>query len=257
MPQPFPFTRDFDRLPPQSAAKPTEKAGAEERAARRQAALERARAELERKLADARRQGHEEGFAKGVAEGRAAAEQDLAGEALRLARAFADAVLPLQAAMEEQVARVVAEAGSFVAQAVAKLLPGLEAQLGSLRLERFVEEALRSAPRASSIVLSVAPDACERTRMALTRLAPAIGSTARVEIRPDPTLAAGTLQVSWEQGGIALSPASLARSILDACRILAGEAELPSPEAAAAPGPAEPLRRTPRRRKPANPETSS
>jgi flagellar assembly protein FliH len=253
MPQPFPFARDFDAAPPMPAAKRAADAeAAEQQAARRQAALARARAELEQKLAAARQEGLEEGLARGRAEGRTEAEQDLAGEASRLAQALADAVPALRAAIDEQVARVAAEAGGFVAQAVAKLLPGLEVLLGPLRLERFVADALRSAPRASGITLKVAPDVAPRAAAALARLAPDLGAAAPVAIRPDPALSPGALQVMWEQGGIAMTPKHLSDSILDACRTLLGGAlpvaEPTTPEHAA-PGPAtSPARGRPRRR---------
>jgi hypothetical protein len=107
---------------------------------------------------------------------------------------------------------------------VAKLLPGLEADLAGLRLERFLEEALRSAPKATAILVRVSPDAAEHARAALDRLVLVADGLPSIEIRPDPELSTGAAQVSWEQGGIALSPARVAKAVLDACHTLAAPA---------------------------------
>jgi flagellar assembly protein FliH len=231
--RPFQFERDFDTAAPKPEpvrkppAKSAAEALAEQQEAARKQALARARAELEQKLDDARQKALEEGYAKGLAEGRAAAEEDLAGDTRRLAQQLSDALPGLRSAMRQQATQVAAEAGTFVAQVVAKLLPGLEADLAGLRLERFLEDALRSAPKAAAILVRVSPASAERARAALERLSLVAEGPPAIEIRPDPELGTGAAQVSWGQGGIALSPARVAKAVLDACRTLAG----PAPDA--------------------------
>jgi flagellar assembly protein FliH len=228
--QPFQFERDFDLAAPEpepvrkDPAKTAAESLAEQQEAARKQALARARAEFEQKLESARRHAFEEGFAKGAAEGRAAAEQELAGDTRRLAQLLSDALPALRSSIAQHAAQVAADAGAFVAQVVAKLLPGLEADLAGLRLERFLEEALRSAPKATAILVRVSPDAAEPARAALDRLVLIADGLSSVEIRPDPELSTGAAQVSWEQGGIALSPARVAKAVLDACHTLAGPA---------------------------------
>jgi flagellar assembly protein FliH len=228
--RPFQFERDFDAAAPapEPVRKPPAKSAAETLAEQQEAvrnqAMARARAEFEQKLENARQKALEEGYAKGLAEGRAAAEQELAGDTHRLAQQLSDALPALRSAMHQQATQLAAEAGAFVAQVVAKLLPGLEADLAGLRLERFLAEALRAAPKAASILVRVSPASAERARAALDRLGLVAEAPSAIEIRPDPELSTGAAQVTWAQGGIALSPARVANAVLDACRTLAGPA---------------------------------
>ena len=74
--------------------------------------------------------------------------------------------------MQTQVDNMTGDAIRFVVELVEKLLPGIESELGELRLERFLDRAMRTAPRAASLAVAVPPEALEPAQKALERLGP-------------------------------------------------------------------------------------
>jgi flagellar assembly protein FliH len=220
MTRPFRFERDFDNEPAGRSAEPMRPQTPVELAV--QTASARLRADFDKRLEAARANAFEEGRDAGRREGQDAAAASLAGETERLARAIADALPPLQATVRAQVQEITDEAIRFVVELVERLLPGLEADLGELRLERFLERALRTAPRAASLAVAVPTDALPDAEAALARLGPLVGTPLTVQLHGDPGLSRGDARVTWEQGGMALQPSRAARTMLEACARLAG-----------------------------------
>ena len=221
MTRPFQFDRDFDSTDPIPRPLDRPMTAIETAVA---AATIRLKADFETRLQRACADAEAVGRLAGRQEGEDRAAASLGAETERLARAIAESVPVLQAELNAQVKGATDELVHFVAELLEKLLPGLEAELGELRLERFLERALRDAPKVARLAVSVPEGALPMAEAALERLGPQLGTPIAVHLRGDAELEEGEARATWEQGGMALQPSRVAKAIIDACAKLAGRA---------------------------------
>jgi flagellar assembly protein FliH len=226
--RPFRFERDFDAEPRGTAdgglpPDPIELV--------RRRALDSARSEFEARLEAARKAAFAQGLAEGEARGRAEAEATLEARCQAFLENVAQALPRLWAEREADARKFATAAGAFLVEVIEKLLPGLEAELGQTRLERFLIEALKASPRGARLLIEVEPGELASTQAALQHLGnlaaapPIVVETA--------ALGAGEVRVSWEHGGMALTPAKVAEAILEACTSATGLTPAHLPRAAA------------------------
>jgi flagellar biosynthesis/type III secretory pathway protein FliH len=230
--RPFLFDRDLEdeeevpsgkagRLPPPTLEEAVE------------AALRKARTGFEKTLKQAGDTAYERGLAdgraKGIEEGRNLERQEGETEIRTTLAAMAERLQALQDDLATCRQTLETEAGAFVAHLVAKLLPGLEAKLSGVRLERFIRDALATARNSPVVVVRMPPAGDETTEETLRRLIAEIGHAGTVEIKTDATLEPGALSVSWGAGGVSLDPARAAREIVAICARELGVAPEPVP----------------------------
>jgi flagellar assembly protein FliH len=216
----FLFDRDLaaeEVLPPDPAGKrriPTPEEAVE-------AALHKARLEFERRLKQADEAAYERGLAEGreqgIEQGRRLECEESEQRTRRHIAAIAEHLQVLRGDMGSRAQQLEEEAGAFVAKLVGKLLPGLEAKLASIRLDRFVRDALAIARNSPVVLIRTPADGDGALERALRPLLAEIGHAGTVEIKKDATLGPGALSVSWGSGGIALDPARTAREIVAIC----------------------------------------
>jgi flagellar assembly protein FliH len=215
--RPFRFERDFDAEPRGAAdgglpPNPIERA-------RRQAS-DSARHEFEARLQAVREAAFAQGLAEGEARGRAEAEASIEARSQALLENVARALPRLSDEREADAARFAAAAGAFLVEVVEKLLPGLEANLGEARLERFLIEALKASPRGARLLIEVQPGELASTQAALQHLGDLAAAPPIVVEAAE--FGEGEVRVSWEHGGMALVPAKVAEAILEACKAATG-----------------------------------
>ncbi|WP_207462326.1 hypothetical protein [Azospirillum sp. SYSU D00513] len=218
--RPFLFERDLGAeelpLPGKAGARPA--MTPEETV---ETALSKARADFEKKLKkaeeEAYRCGLADGRAQGIEQGRTLEREDAEAETRRNLAVIANQLTELKGDLTARAQSLEEEAGTFVARIVAKLLPGLEAKLSDIRLERFVRDALVTAQNSPAVVLRLPADSGD-TEQTLQSLIAEIGHAGTVEIKRDPALNPGAVAVSWGGGGISLDPTRTAREIVEICR---------------------------------------
>ncbi len=171
--------------------------------------LAEARAEAERLIAGAAEIGRAAGHDEGLAEGREKGHEEGYSAALR---ASAETISQLESAwrraldlLEGDRARMVAEArldivrlASVFAERVAKRAVELDCST----VERQIEAVVSAAIRPSRLVLAVHPDDAEPARDAMPALLERVGSSADVEITPDPSLRRGSCVARLAGGSI-------------------------------------------------------
>ncbi|MEZ5839257.1 MAG: FliH/SctL family protein [Hyphomicrobiales bacterium] len=172
-------------------------------------------------LAAAEKRGH----AKGLAEGRAAAEaagaNRLAEEAGRLAKA-ADAIF---AALDEDRLRAERFALELALTTARKIAPALVAREPLAEIEALIAECLGPLRHTPHLVIRLNDAHVEALRAHVDRLAYEKGFEGRLVILGEPDFAPGDCRIEWADGGIVRDAAEVEATIIAAIeRYLAARA---------------------------------
>ncbi|HEY8594581.1 MAG TPA: FliH/SctL family protein [Devosiaceae bacterium] len=162
-------------------------------------------ADVDTLVAEARRQGFEQGWneARGDAEARAreamiAAAGILTSEASRLTEAFDRA----RAAYRAEAAQLAVEVGRKLAGRLVERQPIAE-------IEALVEESLASLNRVPHVVIQCAPDLADAVRETAETAMKTSGYAGRLVVMGDPDIAPGDARIEWADGGLVRDTAQI------------------------------------------------
>jgi flagellar biosynthesis/type III secretory pathway protein FliH len=154
--------------------------------------------------------GREEGRAAGRAEGLAAAEAEFALRRRDGAAAASAALEALFAARERDRRTLDEEMRAALAAALRTLMPALMARHGAAEAIAVAAAALGER-EAEAIALRASPETLARMR---EEGFPAPAAAERLRLLPDPSLPEGSVEVTWEGGGLRHDPRSLTTRVL-------------------------------------------
>jgi flagellar assembly protein FliH len=152
-----------------------------------------ARARLEALAEDARRRGHEQGHADGIAEARALVEPALA--------ALAEAERQVRALQEEFATHAEAAAVELAIAIAEKVIGGAVEARPEVVLDVVAGALLRTTARAH-LVIEVNPEEFELVRDAADQLADRLGGVRRLDVVSERRVARGGCLVRTEEGEI-------------------------------------------------------
>ncbi|MBP2232404.1 flagellar assembly protein FliH [Azospirillum agricola] len=167
---------------------------------------------LQAALAEARNAGRAEGLLQGRQEGEASAARRIEAETTALLDALAGRLDGLAGAHDLLLERLEAQGAVVLVALVRRLTPHLLDSVARAEVERLAGDALRAAGGAPVLRLSVHPDLGAALEERLARQTVFKG---RLEIVPDPALARGALDASWEAGGLRRDPEALEAALSD------------------------------------------
>lgn len=160
-------------------------------------------------VANVRAEGWREGFAEGERTAAARAADALAAAAT----AIADRAAALNATLDDQRHRMVAEAVDLAATVGRKLATHLIASRPTAEIEALILECLASLDAVPHLVIHCAPDLADAVReIALARIATS-GFNGRLVVLGDPEIGHGDARIEWVDGGLVRDRAQIETEI--------------------------------------------
>jgi flagellar assembly protein FliH len=193
--------------------------------------------EFDRRSGSSRRQGdqqrledaEQEGYARGLLEGRREAGQEAAMRLAVAMEAVAAQAAGLMTHLDAERARLEREAAALGVAFARKLAGTLVAAAPLAPLEEAAAECFRALVGTPHAVVTVPDGQIDAAKAVLDRLALERGFAGRLVVLGDPDMAAGDFRLEWADGGVARSGRAI--DILIAAAI-ARHTGSPGPEAA-------------------------
>lgn len=166
-------------------------------------------AALDKAVAAARKEGH----AAGVAEGRRAGEQAVAGRLADSIETLVAATAAIAQRAEADRAGIETMAVELAMAAVGRLAPALVARQPSAELADLLRGCLTGLRDVPHIAIRVAEDLVEPMRAEFDTVAAETGFAGRIVVLGDPDIAPGDGRIDWADGGIIRDMDETRRSI--------------------------------------------
>lgn len=171
-----------------------------------------------RRAADVERlkQAEEDGYSRGLLDGRRDTEQEAAMRMAVAVEALAAQAATILARLDEESARNESEAAALAMVFARKLAGEAVAREPLAALEAAAAECFRQLAATPHLVARVPADLVDRVKAALDRQAHERGFGGRLVILGDPEMRAGDFQLEWADGGIGRDTAAVERRIGEA-----------------------------------------
>jgi flagellar assembly protein FliH len=178
---------------------------------RRTTSFGRRSADLERL-----KQAEEEGFARGLIEGRRDTEDEAAMRMAVAIEALAAQSAEILARLDGERAHFETEAAELAMAFARKLAGEAVAREPLAALEAAAAECFRQLSAAPHLVARVPSDLVDRVKAVLDRQAHERGFEGRLVILGEPDMAVGDFQLEWADGGLARDARALDRQVSEA-----------------------------------------
>lgn len=195
---------------------------------------DRTREEWERKVAEARQAGYEQGRA----DGEAAAKDSLEAETRETVDTLIDSAGTVLEAVDAECAGIRRQSAELALTAANCLAADLVNRMPATTLEAMFAEALDYIGEAPHVALTVNEKLADIVQEKVSALAAKRGFEGRIVVLGDPDTRTGNCHVQWADGGITLDMESTTRSIMRIVRrhLDGRDNAAPSPSPAAANG---------------------
>ncbi|WP_375690001.1 hypothetical protein [Pseudooceanicola sp. LIPI14-2-Ac024] len=174
------------------------------------------RDEYDAAIKNAAAQAYEDGRLAGRTEAAMAAEESEARRQLTALEAIAPAMRNLLEDADHHHAVLEAQMLDFVLSVFRQVAPQVVEGLAREQARREVEGAIRMALSSAILKVHFAPAEKQDGEEHVQRTARLQGYAGRVEVLPDPELAAGDVRVAWDHGVMRYSFDDICRKVLDA-----------------------------------------
>jgi flagellar assembly protein FliH len=162
------------------------------------------------------RQAEEEGYARGMLDGRRDTEQEAAMRMAVAVEALAEQSAAVLARLDGQRAHFETEAAALAIAFARKLAGEAVAREPLAALESAAADCFRQLSATPHLVARVPADLVDRVKAVLDRLAHERGFQGRLVILGEPDMTAGDFQLEWADGGIGRDGRALERQVTDA-----------------------------------------
>jgi flagellar assembly protein FliH len=149
-------------------------------------------------LAEARREGHNQGMIEGERSASAQAARQLAASAEDLANRAA----ALVSAVDETRKHTVAESITLAVSVARKLAGGLVDQQPAAEIELLITECLSTIGSVSHLVIRCHPELADAVRDLATARMQTSGFAGRLVVMGDPEIVPGDARIEWADGGV-------------------------------------------------------
>ena len=156
-------------------------------------------------VANARAEGHQQGFAEGQRSATVAAAQRLASAA----QAIADRTASLNAALDDNRHATLGDAVGLAAAIGKKLAHHLLAAEPAAEIEALIAECLTSIDTVPHLVIRCNPELADAVREIATSRIATSGFTGRLVVLGDPDKGIDDARIEWADGGVARDRAAL------------------------------------------------
>lgn len=174
------------------------------------------RAEFDAAVAKAHAEGLEAGLSQGRDEASQAAQQSASARQVSALEAVAPALQALYADADAHHAVLEAQMVGFALSVLRQVAPAASAALSEAEATQEARSAVRMALGAAELKLWFAPEATERASAEVHRIARQSGFGGRLEVKSDPSLAAGDVRAEWDHGVMSYSFNDICQRILGA-----------------------------------------
>ncbi len=173
--------------------------------------------EFDRRSGVSRRQGdqqrleqaEQEGYARGLLDGRREAEQEAAMRLARAMEAVANQAGALLSHLDAERTRLESEAARLGIAFARRLAGELVAAAPLAPLEQAASECFRALVGTPHAVVTVPDDQIDTAKAMLDRLALERGFAGRLVVLGEPDMAPGDFRLEWADGGVARSSAAI------------------------------------------------
>ena len=166
-------------------------------------------AALDKAVAAARKEAH----AAGLAEGRRAGEQALAGRLADTIEKLVAATAAIAGRAEADRAEIETTAVELAMAAVGRLAPALVSREPAAELAALLRDCLNGLRKVPHIAIRISEDLVEPMRAEFDKVAVETGFAGRIVVLGDPDIAPGDGRIDWADGGIARDMGETRRSI--------------------------------------------
>ena len=167
--------------------------------------------EADRRRVDAEAQAHRKGFAAGLAQAQAEADQRIAA-ALSV---IAESVSRLDRSLVGIEARLETEAVEVAVAVAAKLAPELIAREPFAEISALANECFHQLVTTPHIVVRIGPEIYDDAKDRLEEIARAPGFEGRLVVLSDDELKTGDCRIEWADGGVIRDQAATLSAIDD------------------------------------------
>lgn len=178
--------------------------------------------DLAARLDAARREGHDQGYAAGLAEGQRQAAEDSASRAAASLAELVPQIATLRGALSQHRATRERDLIRLTQALAERLLPEIATRFGPRRLSAFCRRALALAEGPGGLTLEVPPRALARLQSEFSTAL--TGSGAPLKLLAAADLADGAARARWTGGAAHFHPEALMTEILATLDLLSRDA---------------------------------